>query len=54
LHKSLAADPHPKSIIDALRLDPTAAPNFSISSHKLYFKDKLVIPADDVLRNNPL
>ncbi|KAJ7950361.1 Transposon TF2-1 polyprotein [Quillaja saponaria] len=54
LQKALKVDPHTRTIMETLQLDPKVVPHFSISGHKLYFKDRLVIPADDTLRGKIL
>ncbi|KAJ7949788.1 Ty3/gypsy retrotransposon protein [Quillaja saponaria] len=54
LQKALKVDPHTRMIMETLQSDPKAVPHFSISGHKLYFKDRLVIPADDTLRGKIL
>ncbi|KAJ7949789.1 Ty3/gypsy retrotransposon protein [Quillaja saponaria] len=43
LQKALKVDPHTRMIMETLQSDPKAVPHFSISGHKLYFKDLLEI-----------
>lgn len=54
LQKFLIEDPHTKAIMESLPSYPKIVPYFSISGHKLYFKDKWVIPADEKLRREIL
>ncbi|KAJ7947417.1 Transposon Tf2-1 polyprotein [Quillaja saponaria] len=54
LQKALKVDPHTRTIMETLQSDPKAVSHFSISGHKLYFKDRLVIPADDTLHGKIL
>ncbi|KAJ7957493.1 Ty3/gypsy retrotransposon protein [Quillaja saponaria] len=54
LQKALKVDPHTRMIMETLQSNPKVVPHFSISGHKLYFKDRLVIPADDTLRGKIL
>ena len=50
LQQALQIDPYTREIMQSITTNPTSHPDFQLVDQKLYYKNRLVIPANEPMR----